>query len=263
MLNREDSPIWRALADPTRRLQLDLLRERPRTTGELCEYFKNMSRIGVMKHLGILEKAGLIIVKRQGKFRWNYLNAVPIQTIYERWVKSYEVHWATSALTLKNYVENSGGNKMSDLKTFQVELEIKINAPQKRVWLAIINDTGKWWLQDFHAIANSEVILEPKVGGRLYEKSKDGSEGLWYMVTGFYPERSIEFTGHLRPEFGGPATTLLKLALTEKNGVTKLQISDSVFGDVDENMHKNIDGGWRQLFEDGLKAYVEKGRKAL
>ncbi len=257
MLSADDSNIWKALADSTRRKMLDLLRESPRTTGDLCNYFQNMTRFGVMKHLGILEKSGLIVIKRKGKYRWNYLNPVPIQTIYERWVKPYETHWAESALSLKAIVEETGGIAMSDVNAIQVALVVKINASKERVWEVIIQEIGSWWHSDFYAIPDSKILLEPHVGGRLYEKSESGAEGLWYTVTGFYPHSAIEFVGHLRPEFGGPATSLLKLALTEENGVATLQISDALFGAVDENTRKNIDSGWKTLFEEGLKRHVE------
>lgn len=81
--------IWKALADPTRRAMLDVLREGPRTTGALCRRFRRLSRCGVMKHLGILEAAGLIVIKRHGRFRWNYLNPIPIRQIYERWMYTH------------------------------------------------------------------------------------------------------------------------------------------------------------------------------
>lgn len=78
--------VWRALADPTRRRILDLLAERPRTTGELCDEFTDLSRFAVMKHLDVLEAAGLVLVRREGRLRWNQFNAVPIQRIYDRWI---------------------------------------------------------------------------------------------------------------------------------------------------------------------------------
>jgi|SRR3990170_2394933 len=99
--------VWRALADPTRRRILDLLRAGPRTTGELCARFA-VSRFAVMKHLAILERAGLVLVRRESRQRWNYLNAVPIRQIYERWIRDYEGVWAGSLLTLKRHVEGSG-----------------------------------------------------------------------------------------------------------------------------------------------------------
>jgi DNA-binding transcriptional ArsR family regulator len=81
--------IFKALADGTRRTILDQLKERPRTTGELCAQFRRLDRCTVMQHLGVLEGAGLVIVKRDGRQRWNYLNAVPIQQIYDRWISRY------------------------------------------------------------------------------------------------------------------------------------------------------------------------------
>jgi DNA-binding transcriptional ArsR family regulator len=81
--------VFKALADPRRREMLDLLKTAPRTTGELCKHFKRLDRCTVMQHLGVLEDADLIIVKRTGRFRWNYLNPLPIKEIHERWLGEY------------------------------------------------------------------------------------------------------------------------------------------------------------------------------
>lgn len=103
--------IWKALSDGTRRKILDLLRVKPRTTGELCEYFKDVSRFAVMKHLTVLHGVDLIQIKREGKQRWNYLNVLPIQRIYERWVKPYEGVWAERALSLKDHIEKNNNQR--------------------------------------------------------------------------------------------------------------------------------------------------------
>ena len=97
--------VWKALSDPTRREILDLLGNGPRTTGEVCERFGRLSRCGVMKHLGILERAGLVLVRREGRFRWNHLNPVPIQSIYERWISPHVGQRAAVALRLKRHLE--------------------------------------------------------------------------------------------------------------------------------------------------------------
>lgn len=81
--------IFKALADAKRRRLMDLLKEGPKTTGQLCEEFEGVDRCTVMQHLGVLEKAGLIFVKKEGKFRWNYLDVVPIREIYDRWINQY------------------------------------------------------------------------------------------------------------------------------------------------------------------------------
>src|SRR5687768_12316480 len=96
--------VWKALADPTRRQFLDALRDGPRTTGDLGRPF-TLSRFAVMKHLAILERAGLVVVRRQGRERWNHLNAVPIRQVYERWVRPYEAVWAESLLRLREQAE--------------------------------------------------------------------------------------------------------------------------------------------------------------
>jgi DNA-binding transcriptional ArsR family regulator len=101
---RDLDPVWKALADPSRRRMLDLLRDGPRTTCDLCGSFES-SRFAVMKHLRVLEHARLILVRRRGRERWNYLNPIPIQTIYERWLTPYAALWAGELLDLKRTVE--------------------------------------------------------------------------------------------------------------------------------------------------------------
>jgi len=78
-------PVWKALADPTRRRILDLLRDRPRTTGDLCAAFP-LTRFAVMKHLSVLKGAGLLTVRREGRERWNHLNAVPLRRMLEHYI---------------------------------------------------------------------------------------------------------------------------------------------------------------------------------
>lgn len=99
-------PVWKALADPTRREILDLLRVGPRTTTELVEQFPHLTRFGVMKHIDVLRGAGLITTRHEGRRRINTLNPVPIRQIYERWVSAYEGLWASELLRLKQRLES-------------------------------------------------------------------------------------------------------------------------------------------------------------
>lgn len=98
-------PTFRALANGWRRRILDLLREAPRTTGELDDLIPDISRFAVMQHLKVLEEARLVIHVRDGRQRINHLNPVPLQMIYERWVKAYEENWASALLGLKRHLE--------------------------------------------------------------------------------------------------------------------------------------------------------------
>jgi DNA-binding transcriptional ArsR family regulator len=97
--------VWKALADATRRRVLDLVSVRRRTTGELCEAFPDLCRTNVMKHLDILVEANLVLVRREGRLRWNYINAVPIQRICERWTSRHTAGLASSMLGLQRQVE--------------------------------------------------------------------------------------------------------------------------------------------------------------
>jgi DNA-binding transcriptional ArsR family regulator len=81
--------IFKALSAATRRDILDALKDKPQTTGELCARFPALDRCTVMQHLRILEGADLVIVKREGRERWNHLNPLPIKHIYDRWIGAY------------------------------------------------------------------------------------------------------------------------------------------------------------------------------
>jgi DNA-binding transcriptional ArsR family regulator len=86
----QDDLVFKALGDPRRRRILDMLKERPRTTGELCAAFEDgLDRCTVMQHIRVLERAELIIARREGRVRWNYFNVAPVRAIYDRWISSY------------------------------------------------------------------------------------------------------------------------------------------------------------------------------
>ncbi|HET7174750.1 MAG TPA: helix-turn-helix domain-containing protein [Gammaproteobacteria bacterium] len=89
--NRKDALVFKALADGRRREMLDLLKQKARTTGELCLRFPKLDRCTVMQHLRVLEQAGLIVVRREGRHRWNYLNPLPIRELHDRWISGYAV----------------------------------------------------------------------------------------------------------------------------------------------------------------------------
>jgi len=97
--------VWRALADPTRRAILDLLRRSPKNTNEIVERIPDLSRFGVMKHLAVLREAGLVHAREEGRTVVNTLNVVPIRLIYERWVSDYQDLWARNLIGLKRSME--------------------------------------------------------------------------------------------------------------------------------------------------------------
>jgi DNA-binding transcriptional ArsR family regulator len=101
-----DDLVFKALGDSRRRAMLDLLRPAPRTTGEIVERFPGLDRCTVMQHIGVLERAGLVIAKRRGRERWNYLNPLPIKRIHDRWIGRYAAGAVDLLTKLKDVVEN-------------------------------------------------------------------------------------------------------------------------------------------------------------
>ena len=110
--------IWKALGNATRREILDQLAERPLTSGEIIARFDGLCRTNVMKHLEILVSANLVIVRREGRHRWNYLNPVPIQRVCDRWVSRHIKQLASSMSRLKDHAEEFGacGRQQSTAK---------------------------------------------------------------------------------------------------------------------------------------------------
>jgi len=120
--------VFRALADPTRRSLLDELFKQDGQTLSALEERLPMTRFGVMKHLKLLEEAGLVVTRRRGREKLHFLNAVPIRLLHDRWVSKYTEPWVAALSDLKTKLENH---------TMQKEFEIYIKTTPERLWQAI------------------------------------------------------------------------------------------------------------------------------
>ena len=102
--------VFKALADPSRRFLLDrLYRREGQTLGEL-EAELDMTRFGVMKHLRVLENAGLVVTRREGREKLHFLNAVPIRLIHDRWIDKFTAHQVSALADLKSSLESRKWN---------------------------------------------------------------------------------------------------------------------------------------------------------
>jgi DNA-binding transcriptional ArsR family regulator len=101
----DDDRVFKALADPTRRFLLDRLFERDGRTLTELESEHEMSRFGVMKHLRILEDAGLVVTRKKGREKLHFLNPVPIRLIHNRWIDKYTERRVSALLELKDELE--------------------------------------------------------------------------------------------------------------------------------------------------------------
>ena len=120
--------VFRALADPTRRSLLDELYKQDGQTLSALEQRLPMTRFGVMKHLRVLEQAGLVTTKRRGREKLHFLNPVPIRLVYDRWVSKYSEPWVATLSGLKQRLED---------KTMEKVYEIYIKTTPERLWEAI------------------------------------------------------------------------------------------------------------------------------
>jgi len=137
--------VFKALADPTRRRLLDLLFKKDGQTLSAIEARVQMTRFGVMKHLKILEEAGLVATRRRGREKFHYLNVVPIRLIHDRWVNKYAERWAASLSELKYKLEDGSMEKV---------FEIYIKTTPERLWQAI-TDTEMRKKYNFGAVVTS------------------------------------------------------------------------------------------------------------
>jgi uncharacterized protein YndB with AHSA1/START domain/DNA-binding transcriptional ArsR family regulator len=120
--------VFRALADPTRRRLLDELYKKDGQTLSALERRLPMTRFGVMKHLRVLEAAGLVLTRRRGREKLHFLNAVPIRRVHDRWVSKYAEPWAATLNDLKRTLEDTPMEKV---------FEIYIKTSPERLWQAI------------------------------------------------------------------------------------------------------------------------------
>jgi uncharacterized protein YndB with AHSA1/START domain/DNA-binding transcriptional ArsR family regulator len=134
--------VFKALADPTRRALLDALHERDGQSLVALERRLPMTRFGVMKHLRVLEQAGLVVSRRRGREKLHFLNPVPIRLIHDRWVSKYAEPWAATLSGLKHELEKETAMQQNpytvvDGRGTMTVFEIYIKTTPERLWEAI------------------------------------------------------------------------------------------------------------------------------
>jgi uncharacterized protein YndB with AHSA1/START domain/DNA-binding transcriptional ArsR family regulator len=249
-----DDAVFRALADPTRRLLLDRLFEREgRSLQELEREVPGMTRFGVMKHLRSLEAAGLVVSRKVGRRRLHYLNPVPVQLIRDRWVSRYTQPRAMALSALKAELEHGGRTMVS--RTEQV-YQVFIKATPEQVWDAITRPefTEKYFY-------GARVETTGKAGSPIRYHSPDGSQ-LWgddVVMESSRPHRLVMGWRSLYdPEMALEERSRVTWEIEEQpGGVCKL----TVIHDQLEGAPKtaaNVSGGWMFIIS-GLKTVLETG----
>jgi uncharacterized protein YndB with AHSA1/START domain len=234
--------VFRALADPTRRTLLDeLFKQDGQTLSSLVERLP-MTRFGVMKHLRLLEGAGLVVTKRRGREKLHFLNSVPIRLVHDRWVSKYTEPWVATLSDLKQRLED---------ETMEKVFEIYIKTTPERLWMAI-TDTEMRRKYNFGAVLTSDW----KQGSR-YEAVAGTAlifEGENLEVDP--PRRLVQsFRALWGADVKSEGTSRVTWEIEPVGDSCRLTVTHD---QLQENANNQLYGGWPMILS-GIKTLLETG----
>jgi uncharacterized protein YndB with AHSA1/START domain len=236
--------VFRALADPTRRSLLDeLFREDGQTLSAL-EARLPMTRFGVMKHLKVLEEAGLVVTRKRGREKLHFLNVVPIRLVHDRWVSKYAEPWAAALSGLKHDLEG---------RTMEKVFEIYIKTTPERLWEAITDN-------DLRRAYNFGVgVKSDWTTGSSYEAIHPASPRPISVGENLEidpPRRLVQsFRALWSEEVEAAGTTRVTWEIEPVGDSCRLQVTHD---ELPEDVNDQIYGGWPQILS-GLKTLLETG----
>ena len=242
-------PVFKALADVNRRRLLDQLFERDgQTLGELQACLPEMTRFGVMKHLDVLEGAGLISTRRAGREKFHYLNPVPIQQIADRWISKFARPWVSALSGLKYTLE------FEEMERPKHVYDVYIRATPERVWEAITSgDLTRQWFY------GTRFTGELAPGAALSYLNEDGSaaaEGEILEIQA--PARLVHtWRSNWGPEFENDRASRVTWELTPMGATTLLRLTHDDF-DGETATYRAISSGWAPILSS-LKSLLETG----
>jgi uncharacterized protein YndB with AHSA1/START domain len=236
--------VFRALADPTSRSLLDELFRADGQTLRSLEQRLPMTRFGVMKHLRVLEEAGLVVTKRRGREKLHFLNPVPIRLVHDRWVSKYAGPWAAALSELKQTIEEDVMEKV---------FEIYIKTTPERLWEAITNEEmrrrysfGVGVVSDWAPGSRYEAVhaaaATPICAGENLEVDP--------------PRRLVQsFTAVWSEDVKAEGTSRVTWDIEPVGDSCRLTVTHD---QLREGAHGEVYGGWPQILS-GLKTLLETG----
>ena len=236
--------VFKALGDPTRRRLLDELYRLDGQTLTALERQLPMTRIGVMKHLRVLENAGLVTTRRRGREKLHFLNPVPIRLVHDRWVSKYAEPWATTLTGLKRRLEE-------ETKTMEKVFEIYIKTTPERLWEAI-TDPEQRATYSFGLRVESDWTP-----GSRYE----GASPAGLILAGENlevdpPRRLVQsFDALWSDDVKAEGTSRVTWEIEPVGDSCKLTVTHDQLRD---GAHGEVYGGWPQILS-GLKTLLETG----
>jgi uncharacterized protein YndB with AHSA1/START domain/DNA-binding transcriptional ArsR family regulator len=233
--------VFRALADPTRRRLLDALFKEDGQTLSALEERLPMTRFGVMKHLKLLEEAGLVVSKRRGREKLHFLNPVPIRLVHDRWVSKYAEPWAAELTDLKRKLE----------KTMEKVFEIYIKTTPERLWQAI-TDTEMRRKYNFGAVVTSGWTQGSRYEGRGHGHLIFAGENLEVDP----PCRLVQsFKALWGEDVKGEGTSRVTWEIEPIGDSCRLTVTHD---QLREGANNQLYGGWPMVLS-GIKTLLETG----
>ena len=239
--------IFKALADPARRTLLDALRQRDGQTLQELTKLLDMTRFGVMKHLNLLEDAGLVVTHKKGRFKYHYLNAVPLQQTIDRWIEPMRAKpVARAVLNLKATLERT-----HDMTKPDFTMQTFIRCTQDALWDALSDPAS---MAAYHFMCD-RVEGEAAEGGEISWIKPDGEKMLTQRPTKVTPKTRIEAT--FEPYFFGPdaPTSRMAFIIEPQGDQCKLTIEHYELPKGQEGVSE----GWARL-ASSLKSWLETGK---
>jgi uncharacterized protein YndB with AHSA1/START domain len=243
--------VFRALSDPHRRQLLDRLYERDgQTLTELQAWLPEMTRFGVMKHLRVLEAAGLVATRRVGREKHHYLNPVPIQQIQDRWISKYARPWVRAMGDLKTALEETAMAAPTHL------YEVYIKTTPEKLWQAIVSS-------EFTKLYfGGSVDSEWKTGAAYRFTNNDGGTMHYgIIVEADPPKRLVQTFEHdLSEEHGGGPDDVSKVTweILPMGEVCKLTLVHEY--KTESKSYRGSAQGWPMILS-GLKTLLETGEQ--
>ena len=242
--------LFKALADPARRTLLDALRDKDGQTLSQLEAHLEMSRFGVMKHLGVLEEAHLITTTKRGRFKHHYLNAARLQAALDHWIEPYRAKPAARALLdLKSTLEGTAPMPQPD-QTPDFVMETFIRCTHDALWDALTKADA---VAHYHFVASHGAGDMDAVGNRMAFCAPDGSEIVAHTVNEIAPKSRIDVT--FEPNWDDVKTPSRCVFLVEPMAqACKLRVEHYAIPEG----HEGVAEGWARTVS-GLKTWLETG----
>jgi uncharacterized protein YndB with AHSA1/START domain len=210
-----------------------------------------------MRHLQVLAASRLITSRKRGRERWHYLNAVPMQQMYDRWVDTHTAIWAAGLVRFGRRLEGRAKPMNTDKPVVDVALDIAIAAPRSLVFAALTEDPGGWWGHPYLRSDTTNLTLEPQLGG-LFVESWEGGGAVLASVTGWTAGRYLQLTG---PFHLGLALGVATFQLSDTDDGTSVQFSFRAIGAIEPQLIEQFAEGWTDLVGRRLKTLVETGKR--